>query len=59
MSTRRKHLGIAALDGMIYAVGGRDENTELNSVERYACMATERRLISLRVEVYVWVELTF
>ncbi len=35
MNTRRKHLGVATLDGMIYAVGGRDESRELNSAERY------------------------
>jgi len=35
MKTRRKHLGTAVLDNMLYAIGGRDENTELNSVEKY------------------------
>ena len=35
MLSRRKHLGVAVLDNCIYAVGGRDENNELNSVERY------------------------
>ncbi len=34
MNCRRKHLGTAVLDNLIYAVGGRDENTELNTVER-------------------------
>ena len=34
MQSKRKHLGVAVLDGMIYAVGGRDESTELSSVER-------------------------
>lgn len=35
MSTRRKHLGCAVFDGQIYAVGGRDDCTELSSAERY------------------------
>ena len=35
MQTRRKHLGVAVLDETIYAVGGRDEHSELNTVERY------------------------
>jgi len=35
MHSKRKHLGVAVLDNMIYAVGGRDELSELNSVEKY------------------------
>ena len=35
MSTARKHLGCAVYNDYIYAVGGRDDCTELNSVERY------------------------
>uniref|UniRef100_A0A1I7TK04 Kelch-like protein 3 n=1 Tax=Caenorhabditis tropicalis TaxID=1561998 RepID=A0A1I7TK04_9PELO len=35
MLTKRKHLGTAVYDGFIYAVGGRDTTTELNTVERY------------------------
>ena len=35
MLTRRKHLGVAVLDNIIFAVGGRDEQSELNTVERY------------------------
>ena len=35
MGTRRKHLGVAVYNGMIYAVGGRDDATELSSAERY------------------------
>ena len=36
MGTRRKHLGVAVFNGMIYAVGGRDDATELSSAERYS-----------------------
>ena len=36
MSTARKHLGCAVYQEFIYAVGGRDDTTELNSVERYS-----------------------
>jgi len=36
MSTARKHLGCAVYQDYIYAVGGRDDSTELNSVERYS-----------------------
>ena len=36
MSTARKHLGCAVYNEHIYAVGGRDDATELNSVERYS-----------------------
>ena len=36
MSTRRKHLGCAVFNNMIYAVGGRDDCTELSSAERYS-----------------------
>lgn len=35
MSTRRKHLGCAVYNNWIYAVGGRDDATELSSAERY------------------------
>ncbi|XP_014782697.1 kelch-like protein 20 [Octopus bimaculoides] len=35
MGTRRKHLGVAVYNNMIYAVGGRDDTTELSSTERY------------------------
>jgi len=35
MGTRRKHLGVAIFLNMIYAVGGRDDATELSSAERY------------------------
>jgi kelch-like protein 20 len=35
MITKRKHLGCAVYNDFIYAVGGRDDLTELNSVERY------------------------
>ena len=35
MSTRRKHLGCAVYNNMIYAVGGRDDATELSSAEIY------------------------
>lgn len=35
MQTRRKHLGCAVYKGYIYAVGGRDDITELNSAEKY------------------------
>jgi len=35
MGTRRKHLGVAVYLNMIYAVGGRDDATELSSAERY------------------------
>lgn len=35
MLTRRKHLGCAVYKNFIYAVGGRDDASELNSAERY------------------------
>lgn len=35
MLTRRKHLGCAVYKNFIYAVGGRDDLTELNTAERY------------------------
>ena len=35
MNTRRKHLGCAVYNNMIYVVGGRDNFTELSSAERY------------------------
>lgn len=35
MGTRRKHLGCAVYQDMIYAVGGRDDTTELSSAERF------------------------
>ena len=35
MLTRRKHLGVAVVDSVIFAVGGRDEQSELNTVERH------------------------
>lgn len=35
MAVARKHLGAAVLGGLMYAVGGRNQTTELSSVERY------------------------
>ncbi|KAG1697204.1 Kelch-like protein 20 [Nymphon striatum] len=35
MGTRRKHLGCAVFNDMIFAVGGRDDTTELSSAEKY------------------------
>lgn len=35
MGTRRKHLGCSVYQDMIYAVGGRDDTTELSSAERF------------------------
>ncbi|XP_026689130.1 kelch-like protein diablo [Diaphorina citri] len=35
MSTRRKHLGCAVFNNVIYAVGGRDDSMELSSAEKY------------------------
>lgn len=35
MSTRRKHLGCAVFQNHIFAVGGRDDLTELSSAEKY------------------------
>ncbi|CAF3023750.1 unnamed protein product [Rotaria sp. Silwood2] len=35
MNTRRKHIGCAVYNGYIYAVGGRDDATELSTAERY------------------------
>ncbi|KAK6042656.1 kelch repeat protein, partial [Cooperia oncophora] len=35
MSERREGVGAAVLDNLLYAVGGRDGWTYLNSVERY------------------------
>ena len=59
MSNRRKHLGAASLNGKLYAVGGRSETTELNSVECYdpstnqwhsvVAMATRRSGVGLEV----------
>lgn len=34
MQVKRKHLGVAVIDDVLYAVGGRDDNFELSSVER-------------------------
>ena len=34
MQVKRKHLGVAVIDNALYAVGGRDDNFELSSVER-------------------------
>ena len=36
MRTRRKHLGAAVIDNLVYVVGGRDERSELSSAERQA-----------------------
>ena len=35
MLTKRKHLGCVIYKNFIYAVGGRDDMTELNTAERY------------------------
>lgn len=35
MTVKRKHLGVAVIDDSLYAVGGRDDNYELSSVERW------------------------
>lgn len=59
MLARRKHLGAAALNGKLYAAGGRNDTTELSSVESYnplanqwtsvVAMATRRSGIGLAV----------
>jgi N-acetylneuraminic acid mutarotase len=36
MSTKRDDLGVAVLDGHLYAVGGFDGSSRLNTVERYS-----------------------
>jgi hypothetical protein len=35
LRSRRRHVGVACLDGKLYAVGGHDGNQHLNTVERY------------------------
>ncbi len=35
MLTKRKHLGCVVYKNFIYAVGGRDDMSELNTAERY------------------------
>lgn len=35
MGTHRKHLGVAVYNNMIYAVGGRDDSSELSSAEKF------------------------
>ena len=59
MLARRKHLGAACLDGKLYAAGGRNDTTELSSVESYdpatnqwtsvVAMATRRSGVGLAV----------
>ena len=34
MQVKRKHLGAAVVDHVLYAIGGRDDTFELSSVER-------------------------
>ena len=36
MSTARSELGLALIDGCIYAVGGWNGETRLNTIERYS-----------------------
>lgn len=36
MSTARSELGLALIDGFIYAVGGWNGETRLNTIERYS-----------------------
>ena len=33
MTTRRRHVGVCAVDGRVYAVGGHDGTLHLNSAE--------------------------
>lgn len=64
MSTRRKHLGCAVYNNMIYAVGGRDDCTELSSAERYnphtnqwspiVAMTSRRSGVSIEFECSCW-----
>lgn len=67
MGTHRKHLGVAVYNNMIYAVGGRDDSSELSSAERFnpqtntwqpvVAMTSRRsgvRRAHLRVEVILW-----
>jgi hypothetical protein len=65
MSTRRKHLGCSVFNNMIYAVGGRDDCTELSSAERYnpatntwspiVAMMSRRSGVSARINNYLLV----
>lgn len=59
MGTRRSCLGVVACNGLIYAVGGYDGASCLNSAERYdpltdtwtsiAAMSVKRRYVKLAV----------
>ncbi len=33
MTTRRRHVGVCAVNGRVYAIGGHDGNVHLNSAE--------------------------
>ena len=50
MSTARKHLGCAVYQDYIYAVGGRDDSTELNSVERYSDKGSLKIFVETEVQ---------
>jgi kelch-like protein 20 len=69
MSTRRKHLGCAVFNNLIYAVGGRDDCMELSSAERFnphtntwspiVAMTSRRSGVSIAINYYYYFTLCY
>ena len=45
LNSRRRHVGVAALDGLIYAIGGHDGEQHLNTVECYNVEANQWEIV--------------
>ena len=50
MLTPRSELGLALIDGYIYACGGSNGEARLNSIERYSITDNKWTLVSLQIE---------
>jgi len=49
MLTPRSELGLALIDGYIYAVGGSNGETRLNSIERYSINENKWSLVCIKI----------
>jgi hypothetical protein len=50
MLTPRSELGLALIDGYLYACGGSNGDVRLNSIERYSITDNKWTLVSLQIE---------
>lgn len=58
MLTPRSELGLALIDGYLYAVGGTNGEIRLNTIERYSIADNKWTLVCLKFNKYLVILLT-